>query len=862
MNVFTLNPKAKPRAVFLLPEKICYQGAANFLLGKLIQPLGLDIKDFAFSSGYLPEKGKLKKADFESEIEQLLEYTTMYGIKIIAVGNADYYKQLTGDTKMLLNIGRVMEGVGLAEGLSIVPILNPIMLNMFPERAKELNRGVSVVKRLLAGDYSDPVSSLALTLNVIYVNPDAVINKLREWKDEPELYVDIETTGLRWYADDLLTMSFARNDKEAFCVAIHPKYHDDKTYAKMVQILRSFFNQYKGKLVGHNWIGFDQAFITHEIMRNKNFDTPQYELINRFNLEDSMLLAHILYNSTEKPSIGLKELVFSEMGEYDADIDQKNLYSADLNKVGLYNNYDVIATCKLWKQLNKELQEEEIDLSPVYQEFKEIGISLLKMKMNGLRVDRDKVGKATEELTNLVKEKQKLFKEHPIIIKAEIALGKQRFKKYNATLKNKKKWEDEKDKFIEPFNASSPQQKQFLFFELMDMPVIKLSKTSGNPSTDQDVIDEWKEMSLTEEQTEILDLISDIQAANKVNGTYLKAFQTSSIEVKPNHWKVFANFNQAGTISGRLSSSGGINFQNLPSNSTYGDLIKKLLIPDDGFIIAAVDYAALEERLIAIESDDKNKLRIFLENIDGHCLNAYAYFKDTRLAEKGIEINPESAESINSIKKLAPDCRQDGKSVTFGINYGAGPKKIAQQLKCSIEEAQAIYDNYWSMYKSTWEFNQRAIQEARDTGYVMSRFSGLRVKMASIHAKDEYVRSKEERRAANFKTQSGNFLTLRGLHQFQLEIEKEGLVDKVKICNTVHDSIKLQIKLEPETIKWTNDVLISLLCTDYKENQSLKLEAELDIGFNEKNMVTMKNRCTISDIKDYINQAEEELYAV
>jgi DNA polymerase I-like protein with 3'-5' exonuclease and polymerase domains len=209
------------------------------------------------------------------------------------------------------------------------------------------------------------------------------------------------------------------------------------------------------------------------------------------------------------------------------------------------------------------------------------------------------------------------FRDHPVIRTAEDLINKAAFKKYNATLKNKKTWTECKVNYQEPFNPGSPKQKQFLYFELLNLPIIKVSKTSKLPSTDAECFDEWMEMDLPKETREVLELIQDIQTAEKVNNTYLRAFYESSIEVKPGHWKVFTNFNSTGTISGRLSSSGGLNFQNLPSNSKYGALVKKLLISDDGYITCASDYVALEDRLIAIEADDKNKLRVFTDGIDG-----------------------------------------------------------------------------------------------------------------------------------------------------------------------------------------------------------------------------------------------------
>lgn len=49
---------------------------------------------------------------------------------------------------------------------------------------------------------------------------------------------------------------------------------------------------------------------------------------------------------------------------------------------------------------------------------------------------------------------------------------------------------------------------------------------------------------------------------------------------------------------------------------------------------------------------------------------------------------------------------------------------------------------------------------------------------------------------------------------------------------------------------------------DYMENQPLQLEAELDIGFNEKQMVTLKNGITLAEVQEYIDKAMEEVYSV
>lgn len=857
MNIFTLTPIAKPKVVILLPQNICNTNMVGFLLNKIIQPIGLDVKDIAFGGLVIPEKGKIKVNQFEDEMLTLKEYCEVMNITHIVIGNADYYINMTGNKQMTLNFGRVIKGIKSLYGYSIIPILNPIILNMFPERKKELDRGLGALKSCINGTYSDPIETLNLTLNIILTDPKEIFTQLKEWINEPELFVDVETTGLKWYENKLLTISFARNDKEAFCVAIHEKYHSKECYDKIIKILKEFFLNYKGKLIGHNWIGFDQAYITHEIMRNGDFSERQEPIINKFQLEDSMLLAYVLYNNTERVSVGLKELAFPYMGEYDADIDQRYLYEVPLEKVGTYNNYDVIATCKIWKQLKQEAtSDEEYNAMDVYNTFKNVGVSLLKMKMNGLIIDKDKVVKSIDQIDIILKDKIQQTQNHPLVIKAGEIVNRYKFEKYNATLVNKKRFEDCLDKFSEPFNFNSPAQKRVLFFDLLGLPELKTSKLTKEASADKEVITQWLELPIDDLTKELLNLVLEIQTAEKVNNTYLKVFRDSSVETSKGVYKVFANFNQTGTVSGRLSSSGGLNFQNLPSGSKYGELVKKLIIPEQGYILGAIDYNALEDRLIAIEANDKNKLRIFLENIDGHSLNAIAYFGD-ELIERGITIDMESAESINRIKTEAEDLRHEGKRVTFGLTYGAGVHKIATELKIPTEKAKIIFDNYWDLYKGILEYNTEVVYTAREKGYLISVFSGLRLRMGSINAADPEKRSKEERVAGNFKIQSGNFLTLLGLHKFQLAIEKNDMIGKVLIYNTVHDAIYIIMLNNASVVKWCNDTLVEILTEDYKEGQVLKLEAELDIGFNQKEVVTLKNNETVDNIEKILKKLQE-----
>lgn len=55
-----------------------------------------------------------------------------------------------------------------------------------------------------------------------------------------------------------------------------------------------------------------------------------------------------------------------------------------------------------------------------------------------------------------------------------------------------------------------------------------------------------------------------------------------------------------------------------------------------------------------------------MKGIDGHSLNAYGYFKE-EFKDRGLEFDITDPDSINQVKDLAPDLRQNGKPYTFGF---------------------------------------------------------------------------------------------------------------------------------------------------------------------------------------------------
>ena len=119
--------------------------------------------------------------------------------------------------------------------------------------------------------------------------------------------------------------------------------------------------------------------------------------------------------------------------------------------------------------------------------------------------------------------------------------------------------------------------------------------------------------------------------------------------------RIHGRYNQAGTVTGRLSSSDP-NMQNMPTRHEWGKLVRALF---QGYFVIG-DYDALEMRIMAHLSGDPEMLRIFREGLDPHVRTAYALF--------GLEVDHDD------------DRRGIAKTVNYGVGYGAGPPKLAMTL--------------------------------------------------------------------------------------------------------------------------------------------------------------------------------------
>ena len=216
----------------------------------------------------------------------------------------------------------------------------------------------------------------------------------------------------------------------------------------------------------------------------------------------------------------------------------------------------------------------------------------------------------------------------------------------------------------EEFNIQSPRQLAGILFDKLGLRVVK--KTKSGPSTDVSVLEE---LAL---EHPIARCVLDYRTLAKLKGTYADALPRL---IHPRTGRIHTSYNQAVTVTGRLSSSDP-NLQNIPIRTEEGRKIRGAFVPGEGAVLFSADYSQIELRILAHYSRDENLLEAFRSGSDVH----------QRTAAEMFGIHPH---------EVTPEMRRQAKTINFGIIYGMGPFGLAQRLHITQKSARAAIDRYF-----------------------------------------------------------------------------------------------------------------------------------------------------------------------
>tara|TARA_R100001460_G_scaffold41467_1_gene77135 strand:- start:495 stop:2756 length:2262 start_codon:yes stop_codon:yes gene_type:complete len=669
-------------------------------------------------------KQKILKRDVDIEIDiDSYEWLILVG--------SEPFKHFTKKTSITEYNGKVIEDRFLA-------LINPAMIKFRPEAKKSFEEAVESITGYVSGDLVQ--KSLGQDRCWGIQDSEELHKYLQEAIDHPNDFIGLDSETSALYCRDGFMLGFSMSYKREHGVYVDCECIDEKA-EKMMQEL---FN--KKRVVFHN-SKFDLQWFEYHF----NFEFPHFE--------DTMLM-HYMFD--ENPGThGLKTLAIkhTDYGDYEAELDNwikdylkrtgilKASFSYDLVPFEVMKNYaamDAIVTFLLFEKFEKAILKNE-KLYWVYKNLLIEGVRFLKdVEGNGVPFDKTRLEfgqkRMGEDIDNAVQALQS-FPEVKAFIAAKGG-----------------------------FNPNSTLQLRSLLFDYIGLAPTGKKTGTGADSTDAEVL------GILAEEHEVPKHILEIRQKVKIKNTYLD-------KIIPNldrDGRLRTGFNLHGTTSGRLSSSGKLNMQQIPRDNPT---VKGCIKAKSGHKIVAMDLTTAEVYCAAVLANDKGLMKVFADGGNFH----------STIAKQVFRLPCE----VDQVAELFGDKRQQAKAVTFGIMYGAGPKKISEQVtkdsgsEFSMQEAQYVIKDYFEAFPNLRRWLNDMQKFIQANGFIYSHF-GRKRRLPNVFSQDKGIAAHEVRSGVNALVQSvSSDINLLGGIDMQKYIRKTGM--KAKIFALVHDSILAEV---------------------------------------------------------------------
>jgi uracil-DNA glycosylase family 4 len=625
--------------------------------------------------------------------------------------------------------------------------------------------------------------------------------------EQPEVAVDLETTGFDWQEDKIICCSFswAKGTGVLLPITKWVGVEHEKIVVKEKKVTRKGVTSTKQVEVVektledtyHPWWGDKQEYVMskfRQIMesdikwtaQNGKFDWKFFIKLgwNVKPLAYDTLLMHYLLRETSKGEHNLEDMSLQYLGkgqhkkELDdwfnangmADDDDKNYARVPPELLFKYGAADADVTFQL-KNIFFERLDAEGMLDLFHHLVMPLNHTLTLMEFDGFKIDPDKLEYAKTQLTKQLADKD-----------AEI----------HALLKQASLPED--------IDIESPKQLAKLLFDDLKLHPVRATKTGY--STDEETL------TVLKDKHPICMKIVEYRGLAKLLSTYVIGIEE---RLDKNH-RLHTKFLQEGTESGRLSSRGP-NFQNFPRDSK---LVKNMFYVDTGNVLIEADEAQNEFRWWGIYSNDPQLVAD---------LNA------------GLDIHKYMAAAANKItmEQVTKDQRRIAKSIVFGLMFNMGSDKLAHDHGVTVEYAEQVKALFFNRYPVAKQWKKDIVSFARKNYYVRNRFGRVRHLLAINHNENK-VAYADEQGAVNSPIQgAASDYVSNAANRIYNKLKENGLHGKLR--NLVHDAIYVeapQAELE-QTIAIMNEAMTRRIL-----DIQVPLTAEFKVGKRWGRMHTLK----------------------
>ena len=555
---------------------------------------------------------------------------------------------------------------------------------------------------------------------------------LEKIKNSSLVAVDTETTSLDYMRADLVGISIAVDLNEA---AYIPFGHDylgapeqlNRDY--VLDNIKPYLENKDIKKVGQN-LKYDMSVLAqHGIdLQGIAFDT----MLESYVL-DSVATRH------DMDSLALKYLdqttiSFSDVAGKGAA--QLTFNQVALEEAGPYAAEDADITLRLhdtlWPQLSKEPTLEKV--------FNDIELPLIsvlsRIERTGAKVDDTLLFTQSQELSERLAELET------------------------------QAW----DLAGQEFNLASPKQLGEILFTKLEIPVLKKT-AKGAPSTKEEVL---QELALDYPLPKV---ILEHRGLAKLKSTYTDKLPTM---INPTTKRIHTSYHQAGTATGRLSSSDP-NLQNIPIRTAEGRRVRQAFVASPGNKLVAADYSQIELRIMAHLSEDPSLLSAFAAGQDIHRATAAEVF----------DVETDA---------VTIDQRRSAKAINFGLIYGMSAFGLARQLNIGRKQAAEYIELYFTRYPGVQNYMNNIRHTASERGYVETAY-GRRLYLPEINARNGMLRQAAERTAINAPMQ-GTAADIIKMAMINVDNWLETSDLKSRMIMQVHDELVLEVpESELEDVK-------------------------------------------------------------
>lgn len=684
------------------------------------------LKNINYDIKYLSSlpKEKILKKDIDLDMAELDNY------RITAVVGAESLKYVVGMTGIQKYNGVFVEK-------KYLPIMHPNITIIKPQLEDEIVKAFDQIPKIInGGEETKPHDK-----DYCFIE---TVEQFYKYKSDIEkadpIVADIETTSVSPFTGNILGIAMSTKPHQGLYISIDivNKYKD------------WFFNVFKTKKVIFHNAKFDTAFMEHEL----GFEFPDFE--------DTMLLHYALEEAVG--THGLKSLAmrFTDLGDYEKELDEYKKTWCRKNKIKLadfnygmlpsdilapYGCKDADATFQLYSKF-KPLVEKSKEFSALYDTILLPATKALKvLEKNGGPVDKDQVNWLAEQYAIDVEECIAEINNHEAVKRFERIHGK-------------------------IFNPNSTAQLRELFANILNVKLTKKTAT-GALSVDKEVLKEIPHP--------LAEAVLDLREKSKMAGTYISNIR-NGIDYDN---RLRSGFNIHGTTSGRLSSSGNLNYQNIPRDNKD---IKKLFRARPGYKIVQCDLGTAEVYYAAVLSNDTFLQQAFIDKLDFH----------SYVAKQMFNLPCE----VNQVKNTYPAERQYAKAITFGIMYQAGPAKIAETVnkdakageEISIAQSKQFIQKYFNEARSLKRFIDSSNHQIENHAYIYS-FFGRKRRLPEAKSTNQGVAKHAIRSGVNFLVQSvASDINILGLIDLLKWVEEKSYQNDILPFTVVHDSIVSEVR--------------------------------------------------------------------